>query len=529
MPKATTSVDGYLSATDWTTFNGKSNTTGTVTSVAATVPSFLSVSGSPITSSGTLALTYSGTALPVLNGGTGVTSFTANQIHYGSFSQSANLTFNGTSLTLANDASISGLTVGKGGGASALNTALGLSTLSANTSGVDNTAVGRGGLNANTTGSDNIAVGFLPLLLNTTGSYNTGLGSQSLYNNTTASWNSAVGYQAGYLNTTGTANSFFGSQVGYSTTTGGANAAFGANLSGVALSTFVSNTTGSYNTAFGVAALASNTTASNNTAVGYQAGYSNTTGTWQAMFGYQAGYATTTGSGNAFYGYQAGLNNTTGVFNVFVGRITGTGITTGYSNTIVGDNAGSGFTTGSVTNNSFFGSGSGSAITSGSSNTIIGCYTGNQGGLDIRTASNYIVLSDGSGNPNLYLDNNKDIFVPKVYVSTTASAANMFVTSGGQFVRSTSALKYKQDIRDLEFIDINKFRPVRYKSKSEGDDQTLDHFGIIADEVDQAGIKELVSYGAEGEVEGFQYERLTVVLLKTIQDLQKRIEILESK
>ena len=47
-----------------------------VTSVAMTVPSLLSVSGSPITSSGTLALTYSGTALPVANGGTGTTSTT---------------------------------------------------------------------------------------------------------------------------------------------------------------------------------------------------------------------------------------------------------------------------------------------------------------------------------------------------------------------------------------------------------------------------------------------------------------------
>ena len=51
-------------------------TSGTVTSVAMTVPSVLSISGSPITSSGTLALTYSGTALPVLNGGTGVTTST---------------------------------------------------------------------------------------------------------------------------------------------------------------------------------------------------------------------------------------------------------------------------------------------------------------------------------------------------------------------------------------------------------------------------------------------------------------------
>lgn len=48
--------------------------TGTVTSVGATVPSFLSVSGSPITTSGTLAIGYSGTALPVANGGTGATT-----------------------------------------------------------------------------------------------------------------------------------------------------------------------------------------------------------------------------------------------------------------------------------------------------------------------------------------------------------------------------------------------------------------------------------------------------------------------
>jgi hypothetical protein len=51
-----------------------SNPGGTVTSVAASVPSFLSITGSPITSSGTLAITYSGTALPILNGGTGQTT-----------------------------------------------------------------------------------------------------------------------------------------------------------------------------------------------------------------------------------------------------------------------------------------------------------------------------------------------------------------------------------------------------------------------------------------------------------------------
>jgi len=58
-------------------------TSGTVTSVSATVPTLLSVSGSPITSSGTLAFTYSGTALPVANGGTSLTTLTANNVILG--------------------------------------------------------------------------------------------------------------------------------------------------------------------------------------------------------------------------------------------------------------------------------------------------------------------------------------------------------------------------------------------------------------------------------------------------------------
>jgi len=60
------------------TINATAGGSGTVTSVAATVPAFLSVTGSPITSSGTLAISLSGTALPVANGGTGVTTSTGS-------------------------------------------------------------------------------------------------------------------------------------------------------------------------------------------------------------------------------------------------------------------------------------------------------------------------------------------------------------------------------------------------------------------------------------------------------------------
>jgi len=79
-------------------------TGGTVTSVAASVPSFLSIAGSPITTSGTLAISLSGTALPTTSGGTGLTSFTANGVAYASSSSAlatgSALTFDGTNLDL---------------------------------------------------------------------------------------------------------------------------------------------------------------------------------------------------------------------------------------------------------------------------------------------------------------------------------------------------------------------------------------------------------------------------------------------
>jgi hypothetical protein len=106
MAAANTTTNGYLTSTDWNTFNNKGS--GSVTSVAATVPAFLSVSGSPITTSGTLAFTYSGTALPVANGGTGQTSYTDGQLLIGNTT--------GNTLTKATLTAGSGISVTNAGG-----------------------------------------------------------------------------------------------------------------------------------------------------------------------------------------------------------------------------------------------------------------------------------------------------------------------------------------------------------------------------------------------------------------------------
>lgn len=301
-----------------------------------------------------------------------------------------------TNLTVTNGASIQGLTVGRGAGAVSNNTAVGLTALAANTTGsrnsgfgayalyvnttgANNTAVGHASMFTNTTGIENSAVGDSALRLNTTGSNNSAFGTSALYSNTTASNNTAIGYQAGYSNTTGAQLTALGVAALYNNTTGSNNTAVGreallANTTGLnntatGANSLLANTTGSYNTSIGQQSLYSNTTASNNTAVGYQAGYTQT-GTTQdnTYLGYQAGY-TNTARSNAFLGAFAGYAATSGGFNTFVGCSAG------------------------------------DSVTSGSKNTILGRYNGNQNSLDIRTASNYIVLSDGDGNPKLQIDN----------------------------------------------------------------------------------------------------------------------------
>jgi hypothetical protein len=219
---------------------------------------------------------------------------------------------------------------------------------------INGVTVGKGGGSVST----NTVVGASALANNTSGDRSVAVGYQAATANTTGI-NTVIGYQAMKTNTTGTENTAVGFLNLQANTSGGYNASFGDQ-------TLYANTTGSNNVGIGFQALVSNTTASQNTAVGYQAGYTNSTNQYGTFIGYQAGYSST-GDYNTFVGYKAGYS-TTGEQNTFLGKFAG------------------------------------NAITTGTLNTIIGAYNGNQGGLDIRTASNYIVLSDGGGTPRNFIN-----------------------------------------------------------------------------------------------------------------------------
>jgi hypothetical protein len=203
--------------------------------------------------------------------------------------------------------------------------------------------------------------------------------------------NTVVGYQAALNNTSGANNVAFGNTA------------------------FYANSTGSQNVAIGGAALQANTTASSNTAVGYQAGYSNTTAPYCVFLGSTAGYSNTTGAANVCIGNGAGYSSVTSTSNVIIGS------------GVYGSTNGAGYATTSGLN-TFIGAGAGSSVTTGGKNTILGNYTGNQGGLDIRTASNYIVLSDGDGNPRQVIDSSGNLLV-----GTTSGTENRLYKSSSTY------------------------------------------------------------------------------------------------
>ena len=463
------------------------------------------------------------------------------------------------------------------------NTAVGYQAAYTNTTGTQNTAIGYQSFYSNTTGGQNSALGLGALSGNTTGSANSAFGMQALNSNTTASNNTAVGYQAGYTVTVNGPLVAVGYQAGYTynaaddwgsvfvgwsagkLTTGKDNIAVGGNA-------LVTNSSGAFNTAIGAAALKSNTTASNNTAVGYQAGYSNTTGNYNtavgslalysattadsnAAFGYYALRATTTGADNSAFGIGALQDNTTGANNVGIGRTALGSNTSASNNTAVGYQAGYTNSTGAnlvaigyqagytsnASNNTFVGyyagqgttgilntfvgvNGTGYLVTSGAKNTIIGAYSGNQGGLDIRTASNYIVLSDGDGNPRV-ISSSSEFFITTMG-SGAGTNALKFSTVTGAVTYDTSSARYKDNIRNSIYglSHVMQMRSTQFEYKDTGRSDV----GLIAEELDLI-IPELVGKNKDGQPDSVSYDRMISVLVKAIQEQQAIIESLKAR
>jgi len=242
------------------------------------------------------------------------------------------------------------------------------------------------------------------------------------------------------------------------------------------------------------------------------------------------------------------------------------------------------------TYNTMIGPYAGYLITSGDKNTILGGYNGNQGGLDIRTSSNNIVLSDGDGNPralidgsgNFVINNSAELGAKLTVVQTSASqsggrfeqsAANQstynvwstftssgninttavhfagYTESGNRFIvygngnvvntnnsyGSTSDVKLKENIVDSgsQWDDIKALTVRKYSMKSDNLDAP-NMLGVVAQEVEAAGMSGLVFESPDRDADNNDLGTVTkqvnysILYMKAVKALQEAMDRIET-
>lgn len=143
-------------------------------------------------------------------------------------------------------------------------------------------------------------------------------------------------------------------------------------------------------------------------------------------------------------------------------------------------------------------------------------------------------------------DNSPRIWAGRgLYDRTYSDAVNMFVTSQGTIGRSTSASKYKLSIADIVDADQLSSNLLTVKPKSWFDKRQIEelademtegvtksedslvakkYFGLIAEDLQDAGLHDYLSYNDEtGEIEGIAYDRLWTLLIPSIRKHEEHL------
>lgn len=155
--------------------------------------------------------------------------------------------------------------------------------------------------------------------------------------------------------------------------------------------------------------------------------------------------------------------------------------------------------------------------------------------------SNNYVASVGLGNINraFYINvnnSNGDAFRIGMngYLSAigvynyTGSGSGVVVDTNGNLMRSSSSLRYKNVIGydSNVYSGLLDLQPVIYSYKM--DEGNTPQYGLIAEEVSQAGLDELVITDGNGQPDAIDYGKIGVMLIPIVKQLNQRVSQLEA-
>ena len=297
----------------------------------------------------------------------------------------------------------------------------------------------------------------------------------------------------------GTVNKYIGTSAPTSLTananlmvgSGGSGITTGNNNTAVGLFCAGSLTTGEDNVVAGTGALSVTNFGSYNVAIGRNALQLVTNPFGEVAIGWHANqsFTTATTGPNTAVGYRALWNNLTGGFN-----------------TVLGSEAGAYITTGS--NNTYLGAGSGLSATTGSNNTCIGLNSTPA----TATTSNSITLGNSSNN------------VLRCAVTSITSLSDL--RDKKEVVELSAGLDFVKELKPVEFV---------WDERDENGKHDVKDFGFIAQDLkktqEDANLAEVLQLVYEENPEKLEasYGKLVPILVKAIQDLAAKVEVLEKK
>ncbi len=119
------------------------------------------------------------------------------------------------------------------------------------------------------------------------------------------------------------------------------------------------------------------------------------------------------------------------------------------------------------------------------------------------------------------------LFAPYLAAGTGTA---LYLTSGNEIVKYSSSKKYKKEITPLS-LDIHKFmslQPVSFKWNEKSASEGKKDYGFIAEDVEKVDPL-LAVYNEDGSIEGVDYQKINIILLKMVQEQERKIEELEKR
>lgn len=171
--------------------------------------------------------------------------------------------------------------------------------------------------------------------------------------------------------------------------------------------------------------------------------------------------------------------------------------------------------------------------------SVIGKYIGPSAGV------NLLQIGNNGNDYGLQIGNyggGEGVLSDFIYNTTSSGSSNVHITENGRLVRTTSASKYKYNIKnpDIEttlgdrLLNVhmatwNDKRAVDMYAEqlSTGEDRekaSIDkYYGLIAEQLRDTGLDMFINYGKNHEIEGIQYDRAWVPLLSVIRRLNNKV------